>query len=101
MYQNPDVEDYICQNVDCFVVVGNFPRYKATYDARKNLVYRAYALDKFYVRVFVDHSSIYHLKGSMLFDGVSVPRSLWLDPTNFAQDLDKLKNKIRLFALLS
>jgi hypothetical protein len=81
--------DYSCNSISC-MINNDFPRYKCSIGPDK-MYNQEYGLGTFYVKVDTTGSTIYLLKGYMLVDGVSLPRPFWLNFTNMAETLDKLK----------
>lgn len=79
-----------CVNDSCREVHG-CPQYIAVVDKDGNIFRQEYALGNFYVKVFTDVSLIYRMDYCSLWDEVRIPRSLWLNPINTAETLDKLK----------
>lgn len=83
------VKKYACHNDSC-AVNNDISRYHfSTIDGK---IYKEeYALGNFYVKVFLEGSYIYRLNHCFLEGEISVPRPLWLNVTNTAETLDKLK----------
>lgn len=91
--QHLDYEEYykyFCSSISC-MVNNDFPRYVDILDVNGNIVEQEYALGNYYVKVGKDNSRIYRLEVCMLHDEVNIGRSVWLNPTNLDQTLDKLK----------
>ena len=90
------INTYACWNGSCWP--HDFPRYKCSYrcsilEGQENLSTEEYSIDDFYVKVDGRNNStkISKLVSAILFDEVTVPRALWLNPINLEATLDKLK----------
>ncbi len=81
---------YSCTSISC-MVNNDFPRYMCGTDSEGKMCWQEYALGKFYVKVNDYGTSIYKLIACMLDDEVKVPQSLWLNPINSEQTLDRLR----------
>lgn len=88
--EDGEFHKYFCSSIAC-MVNNDFPRYVDVLDCNGNIVEQEYALGNYYVKVGRNNSRIYRLEVCMLHDEVSIGRSVWLNPTNLDQTLDKLK----------
>ena len=89
------INKYYCNSLKC-MIDADFPRYLCSYSVDNCLIYQEYYIDNFYVKVNEDNTSIYRLEGCILFDGITLQRSIWLDKLNKIAVLDKLKLMITL-----
>lgn len=85
-----ECEGYSCNTISCLVNT-EFPRYKCVVDADKAMVQQEYCIEDIYVKAYSDCSLIYHLISCALHDQVLIQRSLFVNPTNIRQTLDKLR----------
>lgn len=85
-----ECEGYSCNTIACLVNT-EFPRYKCVVNDIKALTQEEYCIEDIYVKVYPEYSLIYHLVSCALKDQVQIQRSLFLNPTNIRQTLDKLR----------
>jgi hypothetical protein len=87
---NHNLRTFSCQEQSCWVF-GEFPRYLGTL-MDDVITQQEYALEnKLYVKVYQNSSVIYEMVNYMLVGEIRIPRSLWLNPINIPETLDKIK----------
>lgn len=85
--------DYSCTSPSCWVVDGDFPRYRCGISVSGVLAYEEYALGNLFVKVNIWNKKtyIYKTEACMLLNEIEIPCLIWLNVKNKRATLNKLR----------